>query len=243
MARGLVRPGLWGLAGVLAGSLWVSPAIAGVPLPSFREELVVSRWYEVNDRIERACKTPQGVQFQCDPDELRAAIRDAEQFQQRLFRDARLEYLQGLGWKLLGDKTRAKQKFQDSLALNPERAESWSDLGDMWMSEGNLDEAEKAYQEVARLHSTGPNAVLGPWRLAEVAAARGDAAGFEKHLRKALEEGFSFRNIEGLPNWQRYYADPRIRDSLEKMVTVYGDASSLKTLEPPPPAPKAPPGE
>ena len=55
---------------------------------------------------------------------------------------------------------------------------------------------------------------------------------FDDAAREALRRGFSFRENEGLPTWQRFYADPRMRDAIVKMVVVYGDERTLDTLAP-----------
>jgi hypothetical protein len=78
-----------------------------------------------------------------------------------------------------------------------------------------------------------PRGWMGPWRLAEVAANQHDADAFEDQMREALRRGFSFKTIAGLPNWQRFYADPVLHDSIEKLVTVYGDAKILDSLKSP----------
>src|SRR5690606_3485539 len=99
--------------------------------------------------------------------------------------------------------------------------------------QGRYDEAKSAFEQVTRLISKGPGAVIGPRRLAEIAAHQGDAEAFETQIREALRRGFSFRDIAGLPNWQRFYADPRLQDSVVKMITVYGDRRVLETLATP----------
>jgi hypothetical protein len=49
-------------------------------------------------------------------------------------------------------------------------------------------------------------------------------------MKQALARGFSFRQIEGLPPWKGFYADPVMRDSIEKLITVYGTPETLETL-------------
>jgi hypothetical protein len=95
---------------------------------------------------------------------------------------------------------------------------------------GELDKARHAFEQVARLTTDTRQRWIAPWRLAEVAASAGDAAGFETHMREALRHGFSFDTIAGLPNWQAYVADPRVGPSVAKLISVYGNPAVLDTL-------------
>ena len=96
------------------------------------------------------------------------------------------------------------------------------------------DDAERAFTEVAKRKTTGDNAWVGEWRLAEVAAFRHDPVAFERHIVTALERGFTFRNVMGLPNWRGFYADPALRDTLDKLLSVYADPDVKESLAPAP---------
>jgi tetratricopeptide (TPR) repeat protein len=204
-------------------------AHAEVPLPDYREEVAVRRWYEVNDMIERSCLDVTCSQV--DTEILGRAIDLADDFQDRLFRDARLEYLTGLAWRLKGDDGRAQRRFESAVRLDDTRQDAWHDLGEVRLARGKFAAADEAFGKVTELVSDGNKAWIGPWRQAEVAAHRQDPATFEKHMKLALKRGFSFRQIRGLPNWQQFYADPIMRDPIRKLVTVYGEPSVLESLE------------
>jgi len=194
----------------------VSAGLGAVPLPSYRHQLATEEWYRVSDLID------QGLADD--------AIDRATRFQRQVSPDARLEYLTGLAWRRAGNDRRAERHYRRAVEMDPEREDAWYDLGELLVAQNRLDEAEHAFSQVARLVPYGTNSWLGPWRLAEVAAHRQDPERFEEHMREALRRGFSFRQIEGLPNWKAFYADPVMRDSVEKLVTVYGDRRTLDTL-------------
>jgi tetratricopeptide (TPR) repeat protein len=192
------------------------PARADIPLPSYRDELVRAAWEEVDDLIARG--------------EHDAAVASAQAFQRHVTPDATLEYLIGYSWRLRTDFKQAESHYHRALEMDPSLDEAWNDLGEMMLSQGRMEESQAAFEQLSRLLTTGPNAWLGPWRLAELAAHRHDPEGFEENMRVALERGFSFRLIEGLPNWQAFYRDPAMRDSVEKLITVYGERSTLDSL-------------
>lgn len=213
---------LWLLAGALAGD---------VALPAYREAVVQRHWQQANQRIESACRTVIAGQTVCEPEPLRDALTQLTEVERHLTVDARLLYLAGLAHRSLGERALAERKFQQSTALDPDRQDAWHDLGELYLLDGRYPEALNAFGHVTRLVNTGTHAWLGPWRQAEAAAHLRDIDAFERHLRLALRRGFSFRMIEGLPNWQSFYADPVVRPSINKLVTAFGDPSTLETLE------------
>lgn len=192
-------------------------AQAEIPLPSYREQLVQQAWYESNQLLEAGL-----------PEE---AAHKAEAFQREVTPDGRLEYLIALSWRLRGDLDKAEQHYRNALDLDPGLDEAWSDLGELLLISGRLDDAEQAYKHLSRLVVDGPYGWLAPMRLGEVAAHRRDPEAFERHMHEALRRGFQFRTIEGLPNWQAFYRDPVMHDSVEKLVTVYGDGATLESLK------------
>ncbi|MBT3221485.1 MAG: tetratricopeptide repeat protein, partial [Proteobacteria bacterium] len=199
-------------------------SLAEIPLPSYRDDLALTSWYEVNDRIEDACLRDRETQ-QCvgwDGEILDDAIAMADRFQDYLYRDARLEYLTGLAYKLSNNNSKAKARYRAAVHLDPNRVDAWHDLGEVYLADGQFDQAKEAFSQVNSLLPTGPKAWVGPWRLAEVAAHQQDPVAFEEQMREALRRGFSFRQIEGLPNWKAFYADPVMGDSVAKLITVYG---------------------
>lgn len=199
--------------------LLVGLALAEVPLPSWRDELAVQRWHEV-DALLTAGQAEEAI----------AAVR---RFEARVTPDARLAYLEGLAHRQLGDNRAAERAYVRSVDMDPARQDAWYDLGELYLVQGRYDEADVAFGHVEELVDRGDRAWLGPWRRAEVAGWRRDPDAFEAHLREALRRGFTFREIEGRDNWRAFYADPVLRDSIRKLVTVYGDDSTLDSLEAP----------
>lgn len=198
--------------------LWalVAVSLAETPLPSYRDALVREAWRDANALLEAGL--PE-----------KAAER-ALSFQAAVVEDGSLMYLVGLSQRVQGQVDAAVASYERALALDPTLAEAWYDLGEIHLSRGELDAAEASFSEVSRRVVAGPHAFLGPQRLAEVAAHRRDAVGFEANLREALSRGFSFQSVAGLPNWKAFYADPALRDVVEKMVTVYGTPEVLDSL-------------
>lgn len=199
-------------------ALLVAPARADVPLPSYRDAASRSVWLEVNSLLERG-----------DPEE---AIEAAKEFQRVVMQTAGLEYLIGLSYRLLDQPDEAEEHLLRSIRLDPGYPSPYNDLGELYLVQGRFDEARGAFLKVQELVPSGPGSSLAPRRLAEIAAHQQDPEAFERHVRDALERGFSFRDIAGLPNWQKYYADPVMHDSIVKMITVYGDRKVLETLAP-----------
>ena len=205
----------------MIGSLFAAaiawPALAEVPLPSYRDALVSEAWRNANELLEAGL-----------PDQ---AAASAQAFEDAVEPDGSLEYLIGLSWYVRHDFVQAKAHYEKALALDPTLGEAWYDLGELQLSAGDFDAARASFQHVAGLVTTGKHAYLGPQRLAEVAAHQHDPLAFETHVHEALRRGFSFRSIAGLENWRRFYADPVLQDSVTKMVTVYGDDATLKSLQ------------
>jgi len=205
-----------------------------MPLPTYEDWLGSAKWYEVNAKLEKNCQfsTLSSAVVCQDLPALEALIAETESFQKHVLRDPGLEYLIGLAWRYQGQDRQARDKYQSAVALDPDNSASWYDLGELYIIDGDYDAADKAFAEVTRLESEGQRAWLGPWRQAEVAAHQHDPDAFDTHMHEALKRGFTFRQIEGLPNWKKFYADPKMRDAIEKMITVYGGSGILESLEP-----------
>jgi tetratricopeptide (TPR) repeat protein len=207
---------------------------AEVPLPSYRDDLTLAAWHAINSQIENACDLPAGaISLVCSDPMLNKAIDEANNFQNSLFVDARLEYLIGLAHRYAGRTQLATGHFKQAILLDNTRQDAWYDLGEIYLAQGKYDEAQHAFQQVSDLVPTGRHSWIGPWRLGEVAAHRGDVEDFESHMREALRRGFSFNNVKGLTNWKNFYANPVLHDSIEKLITVYGNPAVLETLERP----------
>ncbi len=209
-------------------------AHAEVPLPDYRRELARARWHQVNAVLEGGCEfVPHQGGVACSEGVTRRAREKADAFQSALFHDAGLQYLVGLSYRYDGEEPRAEQHYRAALELDPDYDAAWYDLGELYVASGRYDRAEEAFTRVAELVGEGPQGWLGPWRLAEVAAHQHDAEAFEAHVKVALARGFSFRQIAGLPNWKRFYADPALRDTLDKLLTVYSEPGVRDSLQGP----------
>lgn len=215
---------------MIALLLLVTLAQAEMPVPDYDRALARGKWLEVNRRIEESCTFDTFQQMFVCNEGVDDAIARARAFQDQIMEDASIEYLVGLAHKYKGDDKQAKRSYHTALERDPELTEAWYDLGEIQLSEKDLDGAEASFSKVATLIPDGDKGWLGPWRLAEVAAHRQDPLTFERHMREALRRGFSFQMIEGLPNWKTFYADPLLRDSIEKLVTVYGTPSVIDSL-------------
>lgn len=204
--------GPWlGLALIVAG--W-----AETPLPDYPEVAARAAARQVDALVEQGQYTE--------------AIARATAWERGVRESAGLAWRIGRSHRFLDDPLTAERHLRRAVALDPTLAPAWGDLGDVYLAQGRFDEAAPCFERVTTLRPTGPGAAMGPRRLAEIAAWRGDPEAFEDHIREALKRGFTFREIAGLPNWQRFYADPGMRDAIGKMVTVYGDRAVLDTLVP-----------
>jgi tetratricopeptide (TPR) repeat protein len=215
---------------VIAALLGV--AFAAMPLPHYGEALSDARWYAADKVLSDGCRfDPESTAIACDEGVTELARSMAADYQRIVRADAGLTYLIALTHRYDGDNRQAVQQYQKALAIEPTYEPAWYDLGELWLIQGDYTEAAEAFEKVAELRSTGDAAWLGPWRRAEVAAHQHDANTFETWMRKALELGFSFRQIEGQPQWKTFYADPALRESVEKLITVYGTPDTLDTLK------------
>jgi tetratricopeptide (TPR) repeat protein len=212
---------------------WWLAAHAEVPLPSYKEELIRERWAQVDAVLRDGCSTDR-FPVVCVAGVTDRAIALVDGFQRQVTRDAGLEYLAGLAHRYAGQDFRATRRLETAVELDPARVDAWYDLGELRLARGDTPGARTAFTEVARLRPRGELAWLGPWRLAEVAATERDAANFERHLEEALRLGFTFRHIAGLENWRRFYADPALRDTLDKLLTVYATPDIRDSLQPSP---------
>jgi len=202
--------------------MWWAVAWADKPLPDLGPELARVEWKRLDHELGRGCQlAPLVGVVTCKEGVVDSVVSRIDAFSRAVVRDAGLEYLAGLAYRYDGQEGRARRRYQAAVELDPTYDAAWYDLGELHLLAGRLDQSEAAFEKVAELAVNGDKAWVGPWRLAEVAAARGDAEGFETHIKEALAEGFSFRDVAGLPNWKAFYADPRLRDTMDKLLTVY----------------------
>lgn len=213
-------------------------ARAEPPLPSYREELVVAAWEDLDRAITDACVWPRGqeglgVPLSCEPARLDEVILRASLFLDRVVPDGRIRYLVGLAHRHKGELHQAQLAFRDAVRLSPDRAEAWFDLGELLAGQQDWDGARAAFEEVTRLVPEGTRSWPGWFQLAQVDAAQRRPEALEVHLRSALRHGFSFRLVTQNPAWRRFYADPELRPVLERLVSVYAEPEVRKALEQP----------
>jgi tetratricopeptide (TPR) repeat protein len=222
-------------------TLWLltRAAQADLPLPDYRDELIVAAWIELDQRITQACTWPRGsagvgAPLSCEPAALDRAIAHAEDFLTEVTEDGRIHYLIGLAHRHAGRLAEAERALRRATTLSPERTEAWFDLGELLSQRGAWPEARAAFTRVTTLLPTGPTAWLGWLQLAQVSAHQKDAEAFERDVREALRHGFTFRLIEGQPAWVGFYADPALHDTLDRLIRYYADEAVLNSLKPSP---------
>ena len=219
-----------GLAGATLCA--TSTATAKPELPSYSDALIERTWGQLNQRLEQLCQfdpTAQAVACTQDPQPLLEHVRS---FQKHVVEDASLTYLLGLGERYRGQEALARRHYLRALELDPLHTGAWHDLGELYLIAGQFDRAHEAFEQVSKLHATGEACWIGPWRLAEIAAHRSDPSEFESQMKEAIRRGFSFRQIDGLPNWKRFYLNPDLRRVIDKMIRVYGTRETLESLQP-----------
>ena len=228
----------------LLAALLLAPSLASaeVPLPSYEKRLGIAAWYRVNEHIDRGRRLQSQQSPQLSPENqaelkreaeaaFRAAIDEAEAFRTTVTDTSGVAYLEGLAWRYLEQPTRAEAAWRRSIDLDPAGAvDAWHDLGELMLPRQQWDEADACFAKVTEHLTTGQEAWRGPLRQAEVAAWKGDAERMEQHLHEALRRGFNLNFIRHQPQWRTFYADPRLHDTVEKMVLVYGDRSLLPVL-------------
>ncbi|NCG17891.1 MAG: hypothetical protein GWP91_02620 [Rhodobacterales bacterium] len=212
--------------------LLAAGAFAEMPLPDYERSLATAEWHALNNRIEANCEfvPVRGAVVCRNPDEVDVVITDAERWMSVVSEDAGIIYLVGLCWRYKGEDAKAQSHWERATRSDPDYRAPWYDLGEIYLANQSLDKARVAFEHVTRLSPDGPTAWIGPWRLAEVAAAQQRPDDFEAHMRTALQHGFTFERIQGTPNWKAYLADPVMHDSVQQLITVYGSQTVLDSL-------------
>lgn len=220
---------------LLASWCWATVAHAEPTLPSYKDQVVIAAWTDVDAAITASCDWPQGseglgVPVRCDPAALRAAIAGAEAFERTVVPDGRIRYLIGLAHRHLGAVDAAEAAFRDALKLSPNRAEAWFDLGELLAGKRDWTGAREAFTHVTTLVPTGPRSWPGWLQLAQTDAQLKDAEAFEAHLRSAVRYGFDLQLIAGDAAWKGFLADPVTGPSVERVVRTYGGPEILASL-------------
>ncbi len=223
-----MRSWLAARACVLA-SLGLAPLARAEPtLPSYREEVVVAAWKELDEAITASCRWNKGLEgigapLTCDADRLDAVIVQAKAFASHVVNDGRIHYLMGLAQRHRGELQAAERSFRASTELAPTRVEAWFDLGELLSRRRDWEGAREAFTQVVSLLPEGKRAWPGWFQLAQVAGHRGDAEELDRALREALRHGFTFQIVMGNEGWAAFVADPVLRPGLERLIRVYAD--------------------
>lgn len=217
-------------------ALMATVARAEPDLPSYKDEVVIAAWTDVDAAITASCDWPQGsegvgVPLHCDADKLHAVIGGAQAFERTVVPDRRIRYLIGLAHRHLGEVDAAEAAFREALKLAPNRAEAWFDLGELLAGKRDWDGARDAFTHVTALVPAGARSWPGWLQLAQADAQKQDAAAFEAHLRNALRYGMNIQVIAGDAAWKGFLVDPVIGPTVERMVTVYGGPEILASLK------------
>ena len=138
-----------------------------------------------------------------------------------------VEYELGLIANQLGDAAAALTHYGRAIEARPDFAAPRYDRGELLLLGGDLDAAAADFAVVARVR---PEHWAAHFRLAHVAAARGDPAGLERHLLEALRHGFDFRAVLEDPSWQRWARDPAMGPVIGRLIGAYSDERLLEEL-------------
>ncbi len=192
--------------------LLLAAAYAEIPPPDYHRELA-------NAAADQAAVFAQAGSV--------AQMEAAEEFAKRWRRtlgsrdaqgSAQLAYELGLGWRLAGDAERAEGALDDAITADPTLVAALYDRGEVKLQRGDLDGALADFTEVVK-HA--PETWPAHFRLADIAARRGDVVVFERELTEALRYGFSFRDVAQDPAWRTIFLDPKLGLVMQRLITVY----------------------
>jgi tetratricopeptide (TPR) repeat protein len=217
-------------------SLLSTPALAEAPLPDWREETLVAAWIAFDEAIDAACTWPHGTDGPpgpCDARRLAQVIVDAKAFLAQVADDPRIRYLVGLAQRHAGRTDEAIATLRAVVDVAPDRAEAWSDLGELLLARGDAEGAAQASRQVIRLHEHGDLAWLGWLQLAQAEGTRGDVGAFDAALREALSQGMPPGILAGQPIWRRFWRDARLQPALDRLLRLHDADAVLETLRGP----------
>ena len=93
--------------------------------------------------------------------------------------------------------------------------------------------ATSASADFTAVVKTLPTAWPGLFRLADVAARRGDAATFEKELLLAFRYGFPLDKVTTDTHWRGYWQDPQLGPVLHELAEVYSTPEVVHAFDSP----------
>jgi tetratricopeptide (TPR) repeat protein len=192
--------------------------LAIMPAPSYRDSLIDRAIEEAEQRIAAG----DGA----------TALSGLKAFRYEVADSPNLMYETGLAHRLLGDNESAAPLLIEATREDPALAAAWYDLGEIYLTEGQLEEAMVAFSSASNLTEDHPNGWAGPYRMAEVAGLLNDAVKFEQSLEQAIDRGFPLSDvIAGDENWGSFFDDRDLGDVLMRIISVYGFPSVLDSWQ------------
>lgn len=140
---------------------------------------------------------------------------------------ADVAYEEGLAWNALGEKGKARKAYGAAIEADPRHAAARYDRAELLIEAGELDAAEEDLLVAAEERSDHWAAFF---RLAELAARRGDADGFERFMMEAVRNGWDLRSVVTDPDWKGFARDPELGAVLKRVATVYYDVAVYEAL-------------
>lgn len=196
--------------------IWLSFALAELPVPNYRDTLAEAAGAEVVRIRER-----EGAE---------AAEAAGRRWMKTMGESPRVLYEIGLGYRLSGEEERSLALLDQAVELDPTFAAARYDRGEVRLLAGDLEGAEADFLAVV---AAQPTAWPGWFRLSDVSARRGDASAFEKRLLTAFRYGFSASMVATDPTWRGFLADERIGPVLRRLVGVYQGQPTLDQFRAP----------
>lgn len=192
------------------------PASATRTPPDYREELHQAAAAQV-EALAAAGKTAEALAF-------------GERFNKQVEPAAEVVYEMGLLHNQLGETDKAMDLYDQAIAIDPRLATARYDRAELLLLAGDTERAEADLLVAAEER---PDHWAIHFRLAELAARRGDPDALEAHLLSALRTGFSLRTILLDPNWRAWARDPLLGPPIARLITVYGNDALLDELRKP----------
>lgn len=208
MSPGAAGPGLWLLALLVGG-----PARATRDPQDYRARL----HQDAAARAEALNATGRSEE----------ALALCEEQVEAFGEDAAVLYEWAFSLNTQGRLEKAEEVYGRVLALDPRHAAARYDRAELRLARG---EVEGAAQDLRVAAEERPDHWAAHFRLAEVAARQGDAAAFEVSLMAALSNGLDLRSLGLDPDWQGFARDPVVGPVLVRILSVYGDATTLDQL-------------
>ena len=123
---------------------------------------------------------------------LTEALSIGESFEKELFLSSVVHYEMALALNQAARLSDALQYYDTVLQQDPDMVEALYDRGEIYLTQGNLELAEKDFLRAVQLRQ---NHWVLYFRLAELSGMQGDAELLEKRLILALKHGFSLQNL------------------------------------------------